>query len=134
LIMSIPQEIKNLGTVLFIAEGQGIKKIYPLTEAYKKAGNRVMCIIGASTKNKLILADQMGQFCDELFIATEDGSSGQKGKVLDVLKELFGIIEKSTHTKYPELIFASGSPALLGSVSEIAGSCGVSVITKEENA
>jgi len=113
-----PTEIKKLGEVYCVGGGVGIAEIYPVSRAFKEAGNRVIGIVGARSKNLLILEDQMRKICDELFITTDDGSYAKKGFVIDVLKELFEVIEKSTHTKYPGLVYAIGPVRMMQAVAE----------------
>lgn len=112
-------EIKNLGTVVCIGGGVGIAEVYPVSRAFKQAGNRVIAILGARSKDLLILEKQMQEVSDELFITTDDGSSGKKGLVTHVLKELFGTIEKSTHTQYPQLVYAIGPVVMMQAVAEL---------------
>lgn len=111
-------EIKNLGEVCCIAGGVGIAEVYPVARAFKKAGNRTIAIIGSRNKELLILEKEVRKFCDELFIATDDGSYGEKGTVLNVLKGLFEVIEKSTHTKYPDLVYCIGPVPMMKAVAE----------------
>lgn len=113
-----PTEITNIGEVYCIGGGVGIAEVYPVSRAFKQAGNRVVGIIGARSKNLLILEGQMRSICDELFITTDDGSYGSKGLVTDVLKQLFEVIEKSTHTKYPGLVYCIGPVVMMKAVSE----------------
>jgi len=113
-----PTEIKKLDEVYCVGGGVGIAEIYPVSRAFKEAGNRVIGIIGARSKNLLILEDQMRKICDELFITTDDGSYSKKGFVIDVLRELFEVIEKSTHTKYPGLVYAIGPVRMMQAVAE----------------
>jgi len=114
-----PSEIKELGTVICIGGGVGIAEVYPVSRAFKTAGNRVIGIIGSRSKELIILENEMKQCCDELFITTDDGSSGRKGLVTDILKELFDVIEKSTQTKNPDLIYAIGPVPMMKAVSEL---------------
>ncbi|OGX40892.1 MAG: ferredoxin-NADP reductase [Omnitrophica WOR_2 bacterium RIFCSPLOWO2_01_FULL_41_12] len=114
-----PTEIKNFGEVYCIGGGVGIAEVYPVSRAFKEAGNRVIGIIGARCKNLVILENQMQQICDELFITTDDGSYGRKGFVTDVLKELLTVIEKSTHTKYPSLVYCIGPVAMMKAVAQL---------------
>src|SRR3989338_8929912 len=114
-----PTEIKTIGEVYCIAGGVGIAEVYPVSRAFKEAGNRVIGIIGARCKNLVILENQMQQICDELFITTDDGSYGRKGFVTDVLKELLTVIEKSTHTKYPSLVYCIGPVAMMKAVAQL---------------
>ena len=114
-----PTEIKDVGTVVCIGGGVGIAEVYPVSRAFKDAGNRVVGIIGARCRDLVILEKEMQDVCDELFITTDDGSYGRKGFVTDILKELFGVIEKSTHTKYPDLVYAIGPLPMMMAVSQI---------------
>jgi len=116
-----PTEIKKLGTVICIGGGVGIAEAYPVSRAFKEAGNRVLGIIGARSKELLILEDKMQEICAELFITTDDGSYGRKGLVTDVLKELLEVIEKSTHTKFPDLVYCIGPVRMMKAVSELTG-------------
>ena len=114
-----PAEAKKIGTVICIGGGVGIAEVYPVSRAFKEAGNRVLGIIGARSKELLILEDRMREVSDELFITTDDGSYGRKGFVTDALKGLFEVIEKSTHTKYPELAYCIGPVVMMKAVSEL---------------
>ncbi len=76
-------EIENYGHVVCIGGGVGIAPVYPITRALKQAGNKVTSIIGARSKEHLILAEAMKAVSDELLIATDDGTLGQKGFVSD---------------------------------------------------
>lgn len=112
-----PTEAKNFGQVYCVGGGVGIAEVYPVSRAFKEAGNRVIGIIGVRSKELLILEDKMRSVCDELFVTTDDGSYNRKGFVTDVLKELFGVIEKSTNTKYPDLVYAIGPVLMMKAVS-----------------
>jgi ferredoxin--NADP+ reductase len=123
-----PTEVKNIGDIVCIGGGVGVAEVYPVSRAFKQAGNRVIGIIGARSKELLILEAEMQRTCDELFIATDDGSAGSKGLVTDLLKELFLVIEKSTHTRYPGLVYAIGPVPMMKAVSELTRGAGVKTI------
>lgn len=112
-------EVKSLGEVYCIGAGVGIAEVYPVSRAFKQAGNRVTGIIGARSKELLILEKEMQQVCDELFVTTDDGSYEKKGFVTDALQDLFDVIEKSTHTKYPALVYAIGPVPMMKAVAEL---------------
>jgi len=114
-----PTEVKKIGTVVCVGGGVGIAEVYPVSRAFKDAGNRVLGIIGSRSKELLILEDKMQKTCDELFITTDDGSYGRKGFVTDTLKELFQVVEKSTQTKYPDLVYCIGPVRMMKAVSEL---------------
>lgn len=87
-------EIENFGHVVCIGGGVGVGVVYPLAAALKKAGNRVTSIIGARTKNLLILEEEMKKVSDKLIVATDDGSYGFHGFVSAVLQNLIDAKEK----------------------------------------
>ncbi len=74
-------EIKKVGTVLACGGGVGVAPLLPIVEGFKKAGNRVITVLAARTKDLLILEPQIRQWSDEVVIMTDDGSYGQKGLV-----------------------------------------------------
>ncbi len=121
-------EINNLGEAYCVAGGVGIAEVYPVARALKKTGNRVIAIIGSRNKDLLILEEEIRGVCDELFITTDDGSYGRKGLVLDVLRDLFGVIEKSTHTKYPDLVYCIGPVPMMKAVADFTRSYQVKTI------
>lgn len=88
-----PFPIRKFGTVACVGGGVGVPAVYPIAKELKKAGNKVISIIGARTKELLILEEEMKAVSDELFVATDDGSYGQKGFVTDVLKEHLGSVD-----------------------------------------
>lgn len=83
-----PTEIGKYGTVVTIGGGTGIACVYPITKALKEAGNKVIAIIGARTKDLIIMEDQMRKASTELLITTDDGSYVRKGFVTEVLDEV----------------------------------------------
>ncbi len=87
-----PSEIKKFGHVVVIGGGVGTAVAYPEAKALKEAGNRLTSIVGARSKNLLVLENEVKAISDELHITTDDGSKGHHGFVTDVLREL---IEKN---------------------------------------
>lgn len=83
-----PTEIDYLGTVVCIGGGIGVAPIYPIASGFKKKENRLISIIGARTKNLLILEEEMKETSDRLFITTDDGSYGHHGLVTEILLKL----------------------------------------------
>ncbi len=75
--------IENVGTVLACGGGVGVAPLLPIIEGYKKAGNKVLTVIAARTKELIILEDEVRKWSDELIIMTDDGSYGTKGLVTE---------------------------------------------------
>ncbi len=86
--------IEKFGTVVCIGGGIGIAPVHPIAQAMRQAGNKVISLIGARSKNLLILEDEMRQASDELIVGTDDGSYGKKGFTSDFLKEVIQRGEK----------------------------------------
>lgn len=83
-----PTHIEKVGKVLCVGGGTGIAVLHPITRALKEAGNDVTSIIGARSKDLLILEDKMKIASHDLRVCTDDGSYGHHGFVTDVLKEI----------------------------------------------
>jgi len=83
-----PTHIENLGTVICVGGGTGVAVMYPITKAYKEAGNEVIAIIGARNKDLLILEEEMKAASHDLRVTTDDGSYGHHGFVTDVLRKI----------------------------------------------
>ncbi len=80
--------IHKVGTILAMGGGVGIAPLYPIVEAFKKAGNRVITVLAARSKELLILENEMRQWSDEVIIMTDDGSHGKKGLITEGAEEV----------------------------------------------
>jgi NAD(P)H-flavin reductase len=85
-----PSEIGEYGTVVCVAGGVGTPEIYPIARALKKAGNRVISILGFRNKDLVMMEGEMKAVSDELIVTTDDGSYGTKGFVTDALNTVIG--------------------------------------------
>lgn len=83
-----PTEIEKYGTVVCVAGGYGAAPCYLISKAFHDAGNKVHMIMGARNKDLLFWRDKMARACEELHIATDDGSLGHKGFVTEVLADI----------------------------------------------
>lgn len=73
--------IEKVGTVLCCGGGVGVAPLMPIVKAFKEAGNRVITVLAARTKELIILEEQMHRYSDELIVMTDDGSYGEKGLI-----------------------------------------------------
>jgi ferredoxin/flavodoxin---NADP+ reductase len=108
-----PSEIKNYGTVVVVGGGVGTAMAYPTASALKRAGNRVLSIVGARNKELVILEKEMRDVSDALMITTDDGSYADKGFVTDKLRQL---IENGTRI---DLVIAVGPIVMMKAVCEM---------------
>lgn len=83
-----PTEISTYGTVVCVGGGVGIAPVYPIARALREAGNRVISIIGARSKDLLFWEERMKAVSDQLIVCTDDGSYGRHSLVTEPLKEL----------------------------------------------
>ena len=105
-------EIKKYGRVVLVGGGVGIAEIYPVAKALKAASNHVTTILGAKSKDLLILEDELKSVSDEFFVMTDDGSCGTKGFTTDALES---ILKKQ---KY-DLVYSVGPIPMMRKVSEL---------------
>lgn len=81
-------KIANYGTVVCAGGGVGVAPMLPIIQAMKEAGNRVISILAARTRDLIILEEQVRRFSDEVIIMTDDGSYGNKGLVTQGIEEV----------------------------------------------
>ena len=80
--------IDKFGTVVCACGGVGAAPMLPIVEALKKAGNRIVTVLAARTKELVILEKQLAAFSDELIVMTDDGSYGEKGLVTNGVEKV----------------------------------------------
>lgn len=78
-----PTHIENFGTVVCCGGGVGVAPLLPIIKAMKEAGNKVISVLAARSKDLIILEEQVAEHSDEVIIMTDDGSYGTKGLVTD---------------------------------------------------
>jgi len=83
-----PSEIENFGTAVVVSGSVGTAMAYPTARELKRAGNKVISIVGARSKDLMVLEDEVRAVSDETYVVTDDGSYGDKGLVTDKLKEV----------------------------------------------
>jgi len=107
-----PTEVKHFGKVILVGGGVGIAEIYPVARALKEKGNYVFTILGARTKDVLILEKELEGVSDKLQVTTDDGSYGRKGFTTDCLNEL---LQKGPY----DLVYAVGPIPMMKRVSQV---------------
>jgi len=80
--------IEHFGTVVCACGGVGTAPMLPIAEAMKQAGNKVITVQAARTKELVILEKEIRAFSDEVLITTNDGSYGMKGLVTDGIEKI----------------------------------------------
>ena len=108
-----PSEIANFGTVVVMGGGVGTAMAYPTAAAMKRAGNRVITILGGRNKDLVLLEKEMREVSDSVFVTTDDGSYGDKGLVTDRLRQL---IENGTRI---DQVLAVGPIPMMRAVADM---------------
>ncbi|MEM4293060.1 MAG: sulfide/dihydroorotate dehydrogenase-like FAD/NAD-binding protein [Thermoplasmata archaeon] len=103
--LGAPTHVEKFGTVVCVGGGVGVAPAFAVARAMKNAGNKVINIMGARTKDLLFWENKMRSVSDELIVTTDDGSYGRKGVVTEPLKE---VLEREK----VNLVFAVG-PAIM---------------------
>ena len=81
-------KIENFGTVLCIGRGQGIVFSYPILASLRAAGNRIVTVLSAQTKDRIVFETEIRSISDEVIILTDDGSYGEKDPFCHVVDKL----------------------------------------------
>ncbi|OQA22006.1 MAG: Dihydroorotate dehydrogenase B (NAD(+)), electron transfer subunit [Actinobacteria bacterium ADurb.Bin346] len=108
-------EIENFGTVAIIGGGVGIAPTLPIIKAMKKAGNHLITVFGARSKDGLIFEEKAEKYSDEFYICTDDGSKGYKGFVSDFFSDY---LLKNPAKKINRVI-AIGPALMMKAVSDV---------------
>jgi len=108
-----PTEIQNYGTVACVGGGVGTAVLYPIVKAMKEEGNEVISIIGARTKELVILEEELKEYSDELIVTTDDGSYGIEGFGSTVLKNM---LEEGREIDF---VVAIGPTLMMKAVAEV---------------
>jgi ferredoxin/flavodoxin---NADP+ reductase len=117
-----PTHIVNFGTVVCVGGGIGVAPLHPIAQALKKAGNRVIAIVGARTKELIVMEAEIRAIADETIVVTDDGTYGRKALVTEPLKELCGASPK------PDLAVAIGPPIMMKFCAEATRPFGVHTV------
>lgn len=83
-----PLHLRDSKIILAVAGGVGAAPLYPQLVAYHEQGAVIDLVLGARTRDHLLLLDEFETICRRVIVTTDDGSKGIKGKVTDVLTDL----------------------------------------------
>jgi ferredoxin--NADP+ reductase len=117
-----PSDVCLFGTVVVVSGGVGTAIAYPIAKALRRVGNHVTTILGARTKNLLILENEARAVSDEMFVTTDDGSYGEKGLVTHKLDALIAGGGKI------DMVLAIGPIPMMRAVAEKTRPCGIKTI------
>jgi ferredoxin/flavodoxin---NADP+ reductase len=119
--LGAPSHIEKFGNVVVIGGGVGTAIALPTARALLDAGNHVSAILGARTKDLLILENEVRNASNETFIMTDDGSYGEKGVVTVKLQQLID-------AKQIDLVLAIGPVPMMRAVAEATRAKGIRTV------
>lgn len=112
----------NSKKVICVGGGVGVAPIFPKARWLKEKNWEVISIIGARTKELLILEEEMKKVSNRLFVCTDDGTYGEHGFVTQVLKRLLD------EEKHPDLILSVGPLPMMKASAEIVRPYGIKIL------
>jgi len=115
-------EMEGYEKVVLLGGGSGTALLYPKVKGFYEKGADVTAITGARTKNLIILEEELEEFSDRLFIATDDGSYGHHGFVTDILNDLLEAEDDI------DLVIAIGPVPMMKAVADMTEDYGVKTI------
>jgi ferredoxin--NADP+ reductase len=118
----VPSHVEKGKTFVALGGGFGIAAIHPIVRAHGLIGNKTVSIIGARSKELLIMESEMRAISDEVRIATDDGSYGTKGFVTTILKSM---LEKNEPM---DVVLAIGPVVMMKAVSNLTKPYGVQTL------
>ncbi len=117
-----PTHIENFGRCVVIGGGYGMAPCIPIATALREAGNTLIGINGARSRENVILVDRLEELCERVEICTDDGSYGRKGFVTDALAEIMAADEPI------DLVFAVGPTPMMRAVANLTREPGIKTI------
>ncbi len=115
-------ELEGYEKVVLLGGGSGTALLYPKVKGFYEQGAEVISITGARTKELIILEDELNEFSDRLYIATDDGSYGHHGFVTEILKDL---LEEEDDI---DLVIAIGPVPMMKAVADMTEEYGIKTI------
>lgn len=113
-----PATIEQVGHVLCVGGGVGVAELLPVAAEFRRAGNRVTAICGARTAGLRILQEELAAAAGQTLWATDDGSAGFKGNVVELMVDW----KPSTP---PDLVHAIGPIPMMRAVADLTRQWGV---------
>lgn len=113
-----PTPLACLGRVACVCGGVGVAEAWPIARALHAAGNHLTVVLGARTRELVILERELAACCEALIVSTDDGSWGRPGLVTAPLAELLarGALDA---------VYAVGPLPMMRAVAELTRAHGV---------
>ncbi|MEA3400979.1 MAG: sulfide/dihydroorotate dehydrogenase-like FAD/NAD-binding protein [Armatimonadota bacterium] len=117
-----PTHIEDYGTCVVMGGGYGMAPVISIARALSDAGNYLIGINGARSKEHVILEDRLREICDRVEVCTDDGSYGHEGFVTDVLQQLIDAGEQI------DFVLAIGPTPMMRAVAQLTRPHGIHTV------
>jgi ferredoxin/flavodoxin---NADP+ reductase len=94
--------------------------LLPVAHAFREAGQFVTAIVGARSADRIILREELAAACDEVLWATDDGTSGFAGNVVELMRQWRG-----SGAPVPDLAHVIGPIPMMAAASSLTREWGV---------
>lgn len=108
-----PTEIKKQGEVCCVGGGTGIAAMHHIAKGNYEAGNEVVSVIGARSRDLLLFKPELEKISSRVLVATDDGTMGHKGFVTEILEKY---LQKSSSVKE---VVAVGPVPMMKAVAKV---------------
>lgn len=117
-----PTDLSAFKRILLVGGGIGSAVIYPQAKQLFAEGKHADVVIGARNVSLVLFEDDFKRLCDNFYLITDDGSSGRKGFVTDVVRDLL-----SSGERY-DAVFAVGPLGMMKAVCALTAQYGVKTV------
>jgi len=121
--LGTPATSEHFGTVWCVGGGVGVAELLPVARALRQHGNHVVALVGARTASRMILDEELRNTADEVHWATDDGSEGFHGTVVDLMRHW----RKQSHL-VPKFVHVIGPIPLMRFAAQLTREWGVKTV------
>ncbi len=109
-----PTQIEKVGHALCVGGGIGVAALLPVIRAMRAAGNEVTALCGARSKPHIILSREIASSASEAVLATDDGSFGFRGNVVELMQTWI-----RSQDSPPALVYLVGPVSMMQATAEV---------------
>lgn len=117
--MGIPSHLNGAKKVVCVGGGLGVAPVFPQARAYKEAGAYVIGVLGFRTKSLVFWEEKFRSICDEVYICSDDGSVGIRGRVSEGIDHAI-----ARHSDIDEVV-AIGPPVMMKACADVTRPSGI---------
>ncbi len=121
--LGTPASAEHFGTVWCVGGGVGVAELLPVARALREHGNYVVALVGARTASRQILNEELATAADEVHWATDDGSDGFHGNVVELMRYW-----RTESHRVPKFVHVIGPIPLMRFAAQLTREWGVKTV------